>query len=340
MTESFSKYVISGGAGFIGSHLVDALLTDPTTREVRIVDNFTSGRREHLAAWESDTRLKVFTLDLLRLPEIVPVFEDIDCVYHLAANPDARYGIENTRLDLELETIATYHVLEAMRQTGSRHIILASSGTVYGDIGTEPAVETRGPLLPTSLYGSGKVASEALIAGFCGTFDFSAVILRFGNIVGERTTHGVIFDFIRKLSVNNRELQVLGDGHQAKPYVYVLDLVGAMRHVEKLLAKYGPRRCEVFNVAPSGATSVRFIAGTLLDRLGLGEKTKVMYQTTAFGWAGDIPQSRMDATRLAQHGYCLKRSSDEAVVTAVGAIVKWLETAPPSTGGLALPHRD
>jgi len=199
MGSTASIYVVSGGAGFIGSHLVDALLADPRTAEVRIVDNFSSGRREHLVQHRNDCRLKIYEEDLLNLTRILPVFPGADCVFHLAANPDARWGIENTRLDLEQETIATYNVLEAMRLNQCKRILLSSSGTVYGDIGTEAALETRGPALPISLYGAGKVASEALISAFCGTFGFSGVILRFGNIVGQRTTHGVIFDFIRQL---------------------------------------------------------------------------------------------------------------------------------------------
>jgi UDP-glucose 4-epimerase len=337
MSSTASIYVVSGGAGFIGSHLVDALLADPRTAEVRIVDNFSSGRREHLVQHRDDRRLKIHEEDLLNLTRILPVFPGADCVYHLAANPDARWGIENTRLDLEQETIATYNVLEAMRLNQCKRILLSSSGTVYGDIGTEPALETRGPALPISLYGAGKVASEALISAFCGTFGFSGMILRFGNIVGQRTTHGVIFDFIRKLAADSSILPVLGDGLQAKPYVYVLDLVAALRFAEQLLLSLPPARCEPFNVAPHDATTVKHIAETLLSCLGLLGETGIRYGDTPHGWPGDVAQSRMDATRLEHAGFRLPRTSNEAVETAIRAILGWLRTRPAAEDGFKLP---
>jgi UDP-glucose 4-epimerase len=179
MTPSFNwKYAVTGGGGFIGSHVVDALLAGPATREVRVLDNFSSGRREHLVHHEGDGRLKVHTVDLLEADRIVPLIAGVDIVIHLAANPDVRWGIKNTRLDLEQETIATYNVLEAMRLSLVNKILFSSSCSVYGNIGTEPADEGRGPNLPTSLYGAGKLGSEALISAFCGTFGLSAVILR------------------------------------------------------------------------------------------------------------------------------------------------------------------
>ncbi len=214
-----STQVVTGGAGFIGSHLIDALLADPATREVRVLDNFSSGRREHLAQHERDARLKIHTVELLDLDKVGAHFQGVDQVFHLAANPDARWGIDNTRLDLEQETIVTYNVLESMRRHQVPRIVFSSSGTVYGDVGTTVTHEKLGPCLPVSLYGAGKVAAEGLVSAFCGTFGLRAIIFRFGNIVGERTTHGVIYDFIRQLAKNSAELKVLGNGHQAKPYV-------------------------------------------------------------------------------------------------------------------------
>jgi len=336
--ESQLTYVMSGGAGFIGSHLVDALLGDAATKEVRILDNFISGRREHLAHHADDRRLQVHTIDLLAAREIIPLFEGADIVVHLAANPDVRWGINNTRLDLEQETIATYDVLEAMRINGVKRILFSSSCSVYGDIGIAPAHEGRGPNLPTSLYGAGKLGSEALISAFCGTFGLSAVILRFGNIVGERTTHGVIFDFIRHLAADPSVLPVLGDGHQAKPYVYVRDLVQALRFTESLLVKLSPGHVELYNVAPSDAVSVRQIAATLLSSLGLSHQTRISYGDTPFGWPGDIPQCRVDATRLKEAGFELPRNSAEAISAAIQAIIEWLKQRPSNGDALRLPQ--
>ncbi len=317
-------YLVTGGTGFIGSHLVDLLLADPHTGEVRILDNFSSGRREHLAQHAGDARLKIVQLDLLDLEKAAPHFAGVDQVFHLAANPDARWGIANTRLDLEQETIVTYNVLEAMRRHAVGQILLSSSGTVYGDVGTTVTHETLGPCLPISLYGAGKVAAEALITAFCGTFAFRAVILRFGNIVGERTTHGAIYDFIKQLVKNSAELKVLGNGHQAKPYVYVRDLVGALMFAGKKCAALSPGQFEVFNVAPDDATSVRFIAEELVRQLGFAGHTKIIYGTTLGGWPGDVAQSRMDAAKIRRAGYTWPRNSDEAVRLAVSRILEWL----------------
>ena len=337
-TQTHLKYAVSGGGGFIGSHLVDALLADPATGELRILDNFSSGRREHLIQHEGDSRLSVHTVDLLAAREVVPLIDGVDVVVHLAANPDVRWGINNTRLDLDQETIATYNVLEAMRLNQVKRILFSSSCSVYGDIGVEPAHEGRGPNLPTSLYGAGKLGSEALISAFCGTFGLSAVMLRFGNIVGERTTHGVIFDFIRHLAADTSILPVLGDGNQAKPYVYVRDLVKALRFAEDLLRKLPSASCELYNVAPADAASVRYIAATLLNALQLTDKTRIQYGDTPFGWPGDIPQCRVDSTRLKQAGFQLPRNSLEAVSEAIRAIIDWLGKRAPSGDALRLPQ--
>jgi UDP-glucose 4-epimerase len=332
-----STYLVTGGAGFIGSHLIDALLADTNTQEVRVLDNFSSGRREHLAHHKHDARLKIHTAELLNLEKILPHFQGVNQVFHLAANPDARWGIENTRLDLEQETIVTYNVLEAMRRNKTLRIVFSSSGTVYGDVGTTVTHEKLGPALPTSLYGAGKVASEGLISAFCATFGLSAIIFRFGNIVGERTTHGVIYDFIRQLAKNSSELKVLGNGHQAKPYVYVRDLVGGLMFGKLRCEELQPSKFDVFNLAPDGATSVRFIAAELLRQLGFSERTKINYGESTQGWPGDVAQSRMDSSKLRNAGFPLPRSSDEALCFAIRQILKWLPNRTSAPDDLRLP---
>ena len=324
-----SIYIVTGGAGFIGSHLIDLLLAEPETKEIRVLDNFSSGRLEHLDQHKNDPRLKIIQLDLLDLEKAVPHFAGVDQVFHLAANPDARWGIANTRLDLEQETVVTYNVLEAMRRNSVPQIITSSSGTVYGDVGTTVTHENLGPCLPVSLYGAGKVAAEALITAFCATFGLRAIILRFGNIVGERTTHGVIYDFIRQLAKNSSELKVLGNGHQAKPYVYVRDLVNGLMFGKTRCGELNPAQFDVFNLAPDGATSVRFIAAELIRQLGYLDKTKIHYGESAQGWPGDVAQSRMDSSKLRSAGFALPRSSDEVVRHALKQIIRWLPTRPP-----------
>ena len=338
MTENVSlTYLVTGGAGFIGSHLVDSLLLDATTKEVRILDNFSSGRREHFVQHENNPQLKVSTVELLDFDRVAPHFRGVDQVFHLAANPDARWGIDNTRLDLEQETIVTYNVLESMRRNQVPRIVFSSSGTVYGDVGTTVTHENLGPCLPVSLYGAGKVASEALISAFCGTFGLRAIIFRFGNIVGERTTHGVIYDFIRQLAKNSAELKVLGNGYQAKPYVYVRDLVNGLLFGKTRCGQLDPSKFDVFNLAPDGATSVRFIAAELIEQLGFQGRTKIHYGDSAQGWPGDVPQSRMTSSKLGNAGFSLSRNSDEAVRFAISRIIHWLANRSSSGDGLRLP---
>jgi UDP-glucose 4-epimerase len=324
MSQKFI-YLVTGGAGFIGSHLIDSLLADAATKEIRLLDNFSSGRREHLARHKTDPRLKIVKLDLLDLKKAAPHFKGVHRVYHLAANPDARWGLENTRLDLEQETIVTYNVLEAMRRHGVTQIVLSSSGTVYGDVGTTVTRENLGPALPISLYGAGKVAAEAL------------VILRFGNIVGDRTTHGAIYDFIKQLAKNSAGLKVLGNGLQSKPYIYVRDIVDAIVFGGKKCAELEAGKFDVFNVAPDGGTTVRFIAEELVAQLGLKGRTKITYGTTAGGWPGDVPHSRMDASKIRKAGFKLPRSSDEAVQLAIRRIIEWLPSRKGAKDDLCLP---
>jgi UDP-glucose 4-epimerase len=335
--QSGSICLVTGGAGFIGSHLIDALLADATVREVRVLDNFSSGRREHLAAHKSHARLKVHDVELLELDKIRAHFKGVTTVFHLAANPDARWGIENTRLDLEQETIVTYNVLEAMRLNSVPQLIFSSSGTVYGDVGTTVTHEALGPCLPVSLYGAGKLACEGLISAFCGTFGVKAVIFRFGNIIGERTTHGAVFDFIRQLAKDPGDLKVLGNGHQAKPYVYVRDLVEGLMFGKAKCHGLTPSKFDVFNLAPGGATSVRFIVEELITQLGFVGRTKVHYGQSPQGWPGDVAQSRMNSAKLAAAGFPLLRSSDEAVQLAINRIIAWLGSRAHPHDGLRLP---
>jgi UDP-glucose 4-epimerase len=181
-----------------------------------------------------------------------------------------------------------------------------------------------GPCLPISLYGAGKVAAEALVTAFCATFGMRAIIFHFGNIVGERTTHGAIFDFIKHLAKNSARLKVLGNGRQAKPYVYVRDLVGALVFGGKKCAKLETGKFDVFNIAPDDATSRRFIAEELVAQLGFKGRTRIFYGTTAGGWPGDVPQSRMDSAKIRKAGFVLPRRSDEAVQFAISRIIEWL----------------
>lgn len=317
-------YLVTGGLGGIGSHLVDALLDDPATHEVRVVDNLSSGKIENLyqqGANVADGRLKIHNIDLL--PPTIwlsTLFKDVSCVLHLAANPDARKGIENTHLDLEQELLVTFNVLDAMRRAGCRRIIFSSSGTIYGDAGLSVCKEGFGERLPISLYGAGKLACEGFISGFCGTFDMSAILFRFGNVCGERAGHGCIFDFINQLKAHPDHLDVLGDGNQSKPYIYVKDIVAGMMHGLKLIEAMPAKACEPYNLAPEDATSVRVIAEELMRQMGL--PPNIVYGETEGGWAGDVPHSRMDMSKFEATGFKLNMSSWGAVRHAISEILK------------------
>lgn len=325
-------YLVTGGCGFIGSHLVDALLDDPATKCVRVLDNFSSGKMKHLEhryADYADERLEITRAELTA-PEIkhMTEFRGVEVVFHLSANPDARLGIGNPRLDFEQETLVTQNVLDAMLRNDVPRIIFSSSGTVYGDVGTTVCREGQGERLPISLYGAGKVASEALISAFCGTFGMKGVIFRFGNVIGERSTHGAVFDWLKQLREHPDHLNVLGDGNQSKPYVYVKNVVTGLMHGLKLLDGMQDGSCEAYNLAPDGATTVRFMAEELKRQMFLAgnEKLygcKITYGEVPRGWAGDVPHCRMDSSKLRGTGFNVTMTSDEAVKHG---IKKTLET--------------
>lgn len=318
------RALITGVAGFIGSHLADALVEKYDGINLTGIDNYSSGKPEFIKHHEDKGRLVVYKFSLESGLIPYALFHE-DCAFHLAANPDARRGITNTRLDLELETIATYNVLESMRKAGVKRIVFASSGTVYGNT-TEICVEGKGERHPISLYGAGKVASEALISAYCGTFGMSAVILRFGNVVGERMTHGCIYDFYNQLVEHPEYLNVLGDGSQSKPYIYVEDIAAALAFAGEMVMKSQPTVCDVFNVAPETTSTVSWIARTLLKEMNLAHKTKIIFGETKSGWAGDVPQCRMNSDKLSKAGFNINRTSDEAVDLAIAKYIEQHKT--------------
>ena len=311
------KAFVTGGAGFIGSHLVDRLRG--RNNDVTVFDNLSSGRRAFMEHHRNNNNFEFVQADLLGLREVKKAMAGHDIVFHLAANPDARLGIENTDLDLKQETISTHNVLEAMRVNEIKKIVLSSSGTIYGETPVIPLSEDYGPVLPISLYGAGKLASEGLISAFCHTFDMQAWIFRFANIVGERGTHGVIFDFINKLKKNPRELEILGDGTQEKPYLHVKDCVeGIIFGLEN-----SNERVNVFTLGCDSSTDVTTIANMVVEEMGL-KNVRFKYTGGDRGWPGDVPQVRFNCEKINKVGWKARHTSDEAVRLAVKALVKEL----------------
>ena len=305
---------ITGGAGFIGSHLIDRLILQG---DVTVYDNLSSGRIEFIAHHFGNPNFEFIQKDLLDLEDLKEAIKDHDVVFHLAANPDARLGIEDTSLDLNQETIATYNVLEAMRVNGIKKMVFSSSGTIYGETPVIPLPENYGPVLPISLYGAGKVASEALISAFCHTFDMQSWIYRFANIVGPRGTHGVIFDFLHKLKRNSNELEILGDGNQKKPYLSVEDCVeGILFGFEN-----SNERVNFFNLGCESSTDVRTIARMVVKEMGL-ESVKFEYTGGDRGWPGDVPQVRFNTEKMEKLGWKPRYTSDQAVERAIKFLIE------------------
>ncbi len=310
---SVTRTFVVGGAGFIGSHLVERL----TQRgPVTIFDNLSVGRRDFIETALKTGRAELVVGDALELGALERAMAGHDVVFHLAANPEARWGLENPRLDLEQGTIATWNVLEAMRRAGAKTLVFSSSGTVYGDT-AEFCAEGDLGALPISLYGASKFAGESLISAFVECFGLRGFIFRFGNVVGPRGTHGAALDFLRKLKESQRELEVLGDGAQAKPYVWVEDCVDAMLFG----LDHAAERLNVFNVTPTDTTSVRRIAELCVAASPFPAAT-IRYTGGERGWPGDVPKSRLDPAKLAALGWTVRHSSDQAVERAVQALAR------------------
>ena len=309
------KVFVTGGAGFIGSHLVDRLVE---IGEVTVYDNISSGRKEFIEKHFDTSGFHFIEGDLLQPKALKRAMEGHDVVFHMAANPEARAGVVQTRLDLEQGTIATYNVLETMRVNSVKKVVFASSSTVYGETPIEPISEDYGPLLPISLYGASKLACEGLITAYCHIFEMQGWIFRFANIVGARATHGVILDFINKLKQDCRELEILGDGSQEKPYIYVEDCVDGILYG----FQHSENQVNVLNLGCSSPIKVSTIAKMVASHMGL-QSVKFRYSGGSRGWPGDVPQVRFDVSRMEQLGWKPKhRTSHEAVRKAIRAILK------------------
>ncbi len=306
---------VVGGAGFIGSHLVDRLvLRGPVT----VYDNLSVGRRAFLDAHLASGAVTLVEADVLDLERLVAEVSGHDVVFHLAANPEARHGLANTRLDLEQGTIATYNVLEAMRRNDVRTLVFSSSGTVYGETARTSAEGDLGDL-PISLYGASKLAGEAMISAFVECFGLTARVFRFGNVVGPRGTHGAALDFLNKLAQGGTHLEVLGDGRQSKPYLFVTDCADGM--LFGLDHTPATERIATYNLAPAGATTVARIA-ELCVAASPYPGAEIRFTGGDRGWPGDVPRSRMDPSKLATLGFAVRMSSDEAVLAAVRALAE------------------
>jgi UDP-glucose 4-epimerase len=312
------KVFITGGAGFIGSHIVDKLGT--LGWGMTVYDNLSSGKKEFLKNHIGKSYFKFIKADLLDLDNLKKSIRGHDLVIHLAANPDIRYGIVHTDTDLKQNTVVTYNVLESMREAGVKEIAFSSTSTIYGEPTVMPTPEDYGPLYPISLYGASKLAGEALCTSFAHTFDMKCWIFRFANIVGGRGTHGIIHDFIKKLKKNPKELEILGDGKQAKSYLLVDDCVDAMLYVYE----HSREQFNVFNLGCSDRIDIMTMAKILVKKMGLKD---VEFKLTGGkrGWPGDVPQMFLSVDKLSKLGWKSKNTSRKAVEIAIERMVEECE---------------
>jgi UDP-glucose 4-epimerase len=322
--RGWKRVFVSGGAGFLGSHLVHSLLKDAGTEHIIIFDNFTSGQQSSLGEAGRDRRVKVVRADVKELSAVTSAMADCDTVFHLAANPDLARSVTQPDIDFWEGTYLTQNVLEAMRVNGVRKIVYASGSGVYGENPGVAFTEDYGPCIPISTYGASKLACEGLIAAYCHMFELTGRVFRFANVVGPRQTHGIGYDFIRRLKTDPARLRILGDGYQKKSYIHIEDVLAAIR----LADERSGGGYSVFNVATDDYITVAQIADLAVEVSGLSPKD-VKYEFTGGdrGWKGDVPIVRFNCSRIKALGWKARRSSAEAVTAAMKAMREELTDA-------------
>ena len=310
------RYLVAGGAGFIGSHVVCELCRREPDAQVVVFDNFSSGRRWHLERPELAGRLRIIQGDIKDLPALKAALEGCDHVFHFASNPDISKALTQPDIDFWEGTFLTQNVVEAMRQAGVGRLTYASGSGIYGDLGLKVVAEDHGPLLPSSTYGASKLAGEALICSYVHMFGLRAHAFRFANVVGPHQTHGVAYDFILRLLRDPTRLRILGDGQQSKSYIYVDDVVSAML----LLAQSKEPGFEYFNVATEDHIRVCEIADLVVERLGL---RGVQYEFTGGdrGWKGDVPVVRLSSEKLRARGWRNQRTCRQAMLDSTDSMI-------------------
>lgn len=297
---------VTGGAGFIGSHLVDRLLAEHYS--VTVYDNFSTGQQRFLEAAFRYPSFRLIEGDLLDLPRLSEAMADHDVVFHLAANADVRFGTQHPRKDLEQNTIATFNVLEAMRQKGVRRIAFSSTGSIYGEPDIFPTPETAPFPIQTSLYGASKLACEGLLQAYAAGFGFQVYIFRFVSILGERYTHGHVFDFYKKLLADSARIEVLGNGKQRKSYLYVHDCIDAMLMVMERVSE----PVNIFNLGTDEYCTVDESLDWICAHLGVNPERH--YTGGERGWIGDSPFIFLDTSKVRSLGWRPRLTIRDSVI--------------------------
>jgi UDP-glucose 4-epimerase len=320
MTEH--TMLITGGAGFIGSHLAEAILDEG--HKVTILDNFSNGKIENIQQLLENPSLTLVKEDLKKPQKLLPIVRASDIIFHLAANPEVKIGETEPKTHFEENILATFNVLEAVRKSEKPKIIVfASTSTVYGEAEQVPTREDYGPLIPISTYGASKLACEALITSYAHTFNHRALILRLANVIGPRSNHGVIVDFIKKINTNPKKLEILGDGKQEKSYMHVSDCINAIMHLTRAFSK-GNERVEIFNLGSDDKVTVAQIAEIVSEEM---KTLDIEYKFTGGvdggrGWKGDVKTMQLSIDKLIKTGWKPKQSSRQAVRLAAKALIQ------------------
>jgi len=313
--NSVQRIFVTGGAGFIGSHLVDILL--PQGYEVTVYDNLSNGRLEFIKHHFGNPRFQFIQADVLDISVLTDCLQGHDLVWHLAANTDIIGSHDQPERDLRDCTMAAFNIVEAMHRVSIRPIIFSSTGAVYGELCRDQYVsESAGPLLPVSTYGAGKIGSEAFISAFCHIYGLRAWIFRFGNVIGSRMTHGVIYDFIQKLRLNPQKLLIHGDGRQEKNYFLVEECIESMAFAFRNIPMTEDQPCDVFNLGTTTVSKVTMIAEIIRDEMEL-PGANIVIEGTKKAWPGDQPRVHFTVKKINKLGWKAHYSSDDAVRIAV-----------------------
>lgn len=313
---AMKRVLVTGGAGFIGSSLVDALMNEG--HQVTVVDDLTSGKRDILNRWVKDPMFAFEEQDLLTHVE-PSLMKDCDIVYHLAANPDVRVGTASPKTHFDQNIQVTYNLLEQMRKRGAKTFVFTSSSTVYGEPIQIPTREDYGPLKPVSVYGASKLACESLISAYANTYGFKASIFRLANIVGPRSTHGVVNDLVHKLLNNREQLSMFGDGTQDKSYLHITDCIRALLGGIWMSTS----RSEIFNLGSEDKTTVTRIADAVCQEMGLSNVSYHFHSDCpdGKGWTGDVKTMQLDISKIKRAGWTPLMNSEQSVRRTVKELV-------------------
>ncbi len=313
------KILVTGCAGFIGSNLCEKLIEKGY--HVTGIDNLSTGRLIFIKKIKNNKKFKFLKLDLFKEKKLYKYFKGNHVVFHLAANADVKNGFLHPKKDLEQNTIATFNVLEAMRKNKIKKIIFSSTGSIYGEPKNFPTKENSPFPLQTSLYGSSKLACEALIQSYCSGFGFNSTIFRFVSIMGSRYTHGHLFDFYKQLLKNKKKLNVLGNGLQKKSYLNIHDCIEAMIIS---LKKHNNTGIEIYNLGTDKFITVKYSIKIILKILNL--KPKIYYSGGKRGWIGDSPKIYLDTTKIRKIGWKPKKTIEESIKETINFFKKnkWL----------------